>query len=74
MSIRLGDQVQRRKVSRHGHTRMEAVRDGETFKARFPSLVGQVLRIDRQGVDLAGKPEMIAAVEWLAANGYFLRG
>ena len=74
MELRLGSQVLRQKVTRHGHTRMEPVKGGETFAARFPSLVGKTLRIDQTGVDLAGKPEMIAAVEWLAANGYFLRG
>jgi hypothetical protein len=74
MSLRLGAQVQRVRVRQHGHSRFQAVPGGDTFARLFPSLVGRELAIGADGVDLVSEPEMIRAVGWLSANGYFLRG
>ncbi len=75
MSLRLGSQVERRAVRRHGHERFESVEGGATFASLFPALIGRVLEFGTgRAVELAHEPEMIRAVEWLSVNGYFLRG
>ena len=70
MTIRMGRQVER---VRKGHGWKE-VAGGETFAGRFCELVGKKLEITGAGVDLAGNPRMMEAVQWLAGNGYFQRG
>ena len=72
MSLRLGAQVERRYVRRHGHVRLEVVPGGETFARLFPSLVGHVLEVGAKGLTVA--PGMMPALTWLSKNGYFLRG
>ena len=74
MTVLLGRQVERRSVVRHGHRRFEPVAGGATFASRFPDLVGQSLTIGPASTDLASRPRMIEAVQWIAANGYLLRG
>lgn len=74
VSLVLGNQVERRAVRAHGHTRFEQVPGGERFADLFPSLVGRVIEIGAQGLELVNELELVCAMQWLAANGYFLRG
>lgn len=72
--LTLGKQVERERVRDSGHLRFKIVPGGETFAALFPSLVGFELQIGNRGVEIAHRPELIRAVEWLGRNGYFQRG
>ena len=62
------------RVRKHGHLRFEAVQGGEKFADLFPDLCGQVVAIGGRGLELVGDARLMAAVGWLSANGYFLRG
>ena len=74
MSLRLGAQVERCRVRKHGHLRFEPVPGGERFAALFPTLVGREMEIGASGLELLQDAELMRAVGWLSANGYFLRG
>jgi hypothetical protein len=74
LTIRLGSQVARVQVRKHGHTLFEPIPGGERFAGLFPDLVGQPLVITTRGCELAGNPRLIEAVGWLTANGYMQRG